>query len=185
MTTTRAYNLRSLRPRPLLEPASGSLTISALRLTLAVGLALSVGCGDTLDDAIDGGGDGATFASIYEGETCSGCHAPMAPGRKDGMEATQNWSSRAAAFSSLQGNASGLIGNFQGCNGVPLIGSSADQSLLIASLDFDVRADFSPSGFPDCTADAISDESDRVSGGLPAGWLDELKDWIDAGAPNN
>jgi cytochrome c5 len=181
--TTCLISLRSLHPRPSRTPATGSPAISAARLTFAVGVALSLGCGDTLDDALDG--DGATFTSIYEGETCSGCHAPGAPGRVTGIEATQNWSSRATALSSLQGNASGLIGNFQGCNGVPLIGSSADQSLIIASLDFDVRAGFSAPGFPDCTADAIADQSDRVSGGLPAGWLDDLKDWIDAGTPNN
>ena len=185
MITTRLSSFQSLRPCPSRTAPTGSPTIGAASLSLAVGLVLSLGCGDTLDDALEGGGDGATFTSIYEGETCSGCHAPGAPGRVAGTEATQNWSSRAAALSSLQGNASGLIGNFQGCNGVPLIGSSADQSLLIASLDFDVRAGFSAPGFPDCTADAIADQSDRVSGGLPAGWLDDLKDWIDAGTPNN
>lgn len=185
MTTTRPSSLRSLHPRPSLGHAAAPHATGAASLTLAVGLALSLGCGDTIDDALEGGGDGATFTSIYENETCSDCHAPGAPGRVAGMEATQNWSSRAAALSSLKGNASGLIGNFQGCNGVPLIGPSADQSLLIASLDFDVRADFSPAGFPDCTADAIADQSEKVSGGLPSGWLDDLKDWIDAGAPNN
>jgi cytochrome c5 len=185
VTTTRLSSFQSPRPCPSRTATAGSPTLGAASLTLAVGLALSLGCGDTLDDALEGGGDGATFTSIYEDETCSGCHAPGAPGRVAGIEATQNWSSRAAAFSSLQGNASGLVGNFQGCNGVPLIGSSADQSLLIASLDSDVRAGFSAPGFPDCTADAIADQSDRVSGGLPAGWLDDLKDWIDAGQPNN
>jgi cytochrome c5 len=185
VTTTRLSSLRSLRTRPSLAPATGAPTIGVASMALAVGLALSLGCGDTIDDALEGGGDGATFTRIYEDEACSGCHAPGAPGRMEGMEATQNWSSRAAAFSSLQGNASGLIGNFQGCNGVPLIGSSADESLLIAALDFDVRSSFSVSGFPDCTGDAIADQTDKINGGLPDGWLDDLKDWIDAGAPNN
>jgi hypothetical protein len=156
-------------------------------LLIAPAIALAWGCGDTLDELE--GGDGATFTSIYESlesdDLCSGCHAPNAPGDTEGTEATQDWSTRDNAFRTLRGTASGLIGNFEGCNGVPLLGSSANQSLLVASLDEDVRADFSNSQFPDCTADSISDQTVKIGGRLPSGVVQDLKAWIDAGRPDN
>lgn len=154
----------------------------------------ALGCGDTLDDPLGGAGSGgsgsgtASFASIFEADEfqeCSGCHAPGAPGRTEGMEATQNWSTRASAYSSLQGNASGLIGNNAGCNGVPFLGDSAEESLLVASLDEDVRVAYDNPSFPDCNADAIADQTLKIGGPLPASLLAELKAWVDAGAPNN
>jgi hypothetical protein len=142
----------------------------------------ALGCGDTLDP-LEGGG--ADFDSIYasdEFQECKGCHAPSAPGFTEGTEATQDWSTLESARRTLRGNASGLIGNFAGCNGVPLLGSSAAQSLLVASLDFDVRSSFEDPDHPDCTGDAIADQTDKIGGPLPAGLLQDLKDWIDAGA---
>ena len=123
------------------------------------------------------------FGDLYSSATfqmCSDCHSPTAPGFVQGTETTQNWSSRSAAFSSLQGNAAGLEGNFAGCNGVPLIGATSSTSLLVAVLDADVRATFSVPGFPDCTPDAIADETLRV-GSVPAATLQALKDFIDDG----
>lgn len=131
----------------------------------------------------DGGGQSVTFDDIYANATfqmCADCHAPGAPGFVQGVEATQDWSTRSTAFTSLQGNASGLEGNFAGCNGVPLIGASSSTSLLVAVLDPNVRASFSVAGFPDCTADAIADESLRV-GTISASALQDLKDFIDEG----
>jgi hypothetical protein len=133
----------------------------------------SVGCGESVDDALTGNGDEDAFTAIYEADEfqeCSGCHAPGAPGRVAGVETTQNWSTRDTAYSSLQGNAAGLIGNFAGCNGVPFLGDSAQQSLLVAVFDEDVRANFELAAFPDCTADAISDETLKV-GELPPSLL--------------
>jgi hypothetical protein len=150
----------------------------------------SVGCGDAIDEALDGGeltGDDA-FSQIYSSpqfQKCSGCHAPSAPGRTAGIEATQDWSTRDSAYSSLKGKASGLIGNFEGCNGVPLISSTANNSLLVASLDEDVRANFMNASYPDCTGDAISDQTLKIGGALPDSLLTQLKSWINAGAPNN
>lgn len=155
----------------------------------------ALGCGDAIEDPLtgnggsggSGGGNGATFTSIYESDQfqeCAGCHAPGAPGRVEGIEETQDWSTRTTAFQSLQGNASGLIGNFAGCNGVPFIGDSAEQSLLVAVFDEDVRAAFDDPSAPDCNADSISDETLKV-GPLPSSLLADLKAWIDAGAPNN
>ena len=117
-------------------------------------------------------------------EACGGCHAPDAPGFTAGTEETQNWSSRDAAFASLQGNASGLVGNFEGCNGVPLLGATPETSLLVASLDENVRANFSDANFPDCNADAISDMTLKVGMNIDPVDLELLTTWISNGAPN-
>jgi hypothetical protein len=148
---------------------------------LLAGIAASLGCGDTID-ALEGGD---AFTTIYESEPfqkCSSCHAPGAPGRTADIEKTQDWSTRDTAHSTLKGAASGMVGNFAGCNGVDFIGASAEQSLLVASLDFDVRMNFEDPAHPDCTADAISDQTIKV-GGVPDSLIQDLKDWIDSGAP--
>ncbi|MET0412461.1 MAG: hypothetical protein ABW217_14260 [Polyangiaceae bacterium] len=167
---------------------------TALLSMLAPLLVLS--CGDTLDDPLGGAGSGGsgsgsggpTFTSIYgsdEFQECSGCHAPNAPGITEGIEETQNWSTRATAYNSLQRNASGLIGNNEGCNGVPFLGDSAEESLLVAAFDEDVRVAYDNPSFPDCNADAIADQTLKIGGPLPASLLADLKAWVDAGAPNN
>jgi hypothetical protein len=128
------------------------------------------------------------FSALYQSasfQQCSGCHAPGAPGFQTGVEATQDWSSRDNAYASLQGNASGLVGNFEGCNGVPLLGDSPANSLLVAVFDETIRAAFSLPAFPDCTADAISDMTLKIGGALSTQELTLLKDWITAGAPDN
>jgi len=133
-----------------------------------------------------GEGDGA-FTRIYESpefQKCGDCHAPGAPGRVAGIESTQNWSTRDSAYASLKGMASGLIGNFAGCNGVPLLGTTAGTSLLVAALDEETRASFMSASKPDCNGDAISDMTLKLGAPLPAALLAELKAWIDAGAPN-
>lgn len=150
---------------------------------LALLPALASGCWETTPD--DGTGDGGVddFTILYQTsafQMCADCHAPGAPGFVDGTETTQDWTTRNTAFTSLQGNASGLLGNFAGCNGVPLVGPTANQSLIVAVFDADVRANFSYPGFPNCTADAIVDETLRV-GALPAADLARLKAFIDAG----
>jgi hypothetical protein len=167
---------------------SRSVACRPLRLLAVASALYGLGCSDTIDPLDEGGGGGdADFGSIYAelGPSCSECHAPGAPGRTEGIEATQDWSSRDRALTTLRGNASGLIGNFQDCNGVPLLGASAEESLLVASLDENVRRSFSLASFPDCTADAISDQTVWIMGGLPDSVLADLKDWIDAGAPGD
>lgn len=127
------------------------------------------------------------FSELYATGTfqqCQGCHAPDAPGFEDGTEATQDWSTRDSAYAALQGTASGLVGNFEGCNGVPFIGDTPETSLLVAVFDEDVRLDFSLPDFPDCNADAISDMNLKLSGEISQVELDLLKQWITAGAPN-
>jgi hypothetical protein len=163
-------------------------SLSAVTL-LAATLFAALGCGDTLDNAVNdatGGGSDA-FSQIYESDTfqqCSNCHAPGGPGKTAGTEATEDWSTRATAFASLKRPASGLIGNFDGCNGVPLIGSTAATSLLVASLDSNTRNSFRSATVPDCTGDAISDMNLKLSSPIPSGLLQQLKEWIDSGAPD-
>jgi hypothetical protein len=129
-----------------------------------------------------------TFTAIFQSSTfsnCSGCHAPGAPGFVDGTETTQDWTDRNSAFQGLQGTASGLIGNFEGCNGVPFLGSGPDDSLIVAVFDETVRAAFSLASHPDCTVDSISDMNLKLPSDISSGELTLLKDWITAGAPNN
>jgi hypothetical protein len=129
------------------------------------------------------------FTALYETtsfQKCSGCHAPGAAGFVDGeTEATQNWSTRNDAYQSLQGNASGLSGNFAGCNGAPFIGSTPETSLLVAVFDDTVRSNFTLGDFPDCNSDSISDMTLKIGGALDSAELALLKDWISAGAPDN
>jgi hypothetical protein len=177
-----------LLARSLVRPLAArraSAPLPSLRLLAVASALYGLGCGDTLDPLDEGNEGGAGFDSVYAelGQPCSECHAPGAPGRTEGIEATQDWSTAATARRTLRGNASGLIGNFADCNGVPLVGASAEDSLLVASLDEGVRRSFSLADFPDCTADAISDQTVWIMGGLPDSVLDDLKEWIDAGAP--
>lgn len=165
---------------------SPALCRSRLRrgLPALAALLAGSGCGEALDELAGG----ASFTSIYESpeiQECGECHAPGAPGRTEDIEQSLNFSTQGSAYASLQGNASGMIGNFAACNGVPFIGPSADESLLVASLDEDVRADFEAASAPDCNADTISDQTLKIGAELPADLLQDLKDWIDAGAPNN
>ena len=153
------------------------------------GLALAMACSEAEDAVSDatGGLAGASFTHLYQSsefQTCAGCHAPGAPGKTEGTEATQDWSTRDRAYSTLHGTASGLIGNFAGCNGVPFLGESAEQSLLVAAFDEQVRAAFQSREAPSCDGDAISDQTLKIGGPLPAPLLAELKAWVDAGAPD-
>ena len=145
------------------------------------------GCGD-VDPLGPDAGPVDTFTQIYQASgfaQCGGCHAPGAPGFTDGTEATQDWSSRDSAYTSLTtGDASGLMGNFEDCNGVPLIGDTPETSLLVAALDEDVRADFSLANFPNCNSDTISDMTLKIGGPVPTADLNLLKQWIMDGAPN-
>ncbi|HEU4577220.1 MAG TPA: hypothetical protein VFS67_03125 [Polyangiaceae bacterium] len=152
-------------------------------------LALALGCGEA-DDALreyTAASSGRSFTHLYQSsefQTCSGCHAPGAPGRTEGTEATQDWSTRDRAYATLHGTASGLSGNFSGCNGVPFLGESAEQSLLVAAFDEEVRAAFQSPAVPSCDADAISDQTLKLGGPLPPSLLAELKAWVNAGAPD-
>jgi hypothetical protein len=159
-----------------------------LRNALLLFCILASACSDALD-AVDGGVDGgdgdvpAAFAELYATPTfqmCADCHAPDALGATAGTESTQDWSSSSTAYESLMGNAAGLVGNFAGCNGVPLVGATANSSLLVAVFDPNVRASFSVASHPNCKAAAIADETLRL-GSVPPNVLQDLKDFIDGG----
>ena len=121
-----------------------------------------------------------SFTQLYNaiGSQCAGCHAPGAAGNTPGTEQTQDWSSAASARTSLQGTASGLMGNFEACNGVPFIGDSVETSLLVAAFDEDVRADFTVASNPDCNADTISDMTLKIGGPLSDQELTLLKQFV-------
>jgi cytochrome c5 len=159
------------------------LDLASIRAWRVLGLAcLAAVCltGCPVEEPVgpDAGPEDA-FTQFYQsvGSTCAGCHAPGAPGGMPGTEETQDWSSEESARDALLGTASGLIGNFAGCNGVPFIGGSVDSSLIVAAFDSQVRADFSLTEFPDCTADSISDMTLKIGRQLTAderSLLDEL-----------
>ena len=163
------------------------------------------GCGGEEDDdltdlgsAVEGGsgeeggteeggteeGGGIGFASVYDSPGfagCGGCHAPDAPGNVEGTEKTIDWTDAASAYASLQGTASGLTENFEGCNGVPFIGDSVESSLIVAAFDEDIRENFSHPDFPDCTGDAIADMIMKSGGAVSDDDVAALKAWIEAG----
>lgn len=181
---TQSFQRTGRAPRRRIERALPGLLI-------CTGLALGLGCSSAEDAVNDATGNGASgsdaFSTIYASDTfqkCSECHAPGAAGKTEGTEATQDWSTRDKAYASLHQTASGLIGNFTGCNGVPFLGATAAQSLLVASLDSDTRASYQNAQFPDCNADAISDQTLKIGGPVPASLLSQLKSWIDSGAPD-
>jgi hypothetical protein len=180
---------KAIRPSAPHRRTSPSLLLAAS----VCGATMIVGCGADPVDGLDGDDDGdsgaATFTSIYnssEFQKCRDCHAPGAPGRTAGIETTQNWSTKDAAYNSIKtGRAMGLTGNFSGCNGVALIGSTPESSLLVAALDEDVRADFMSSSAANCDGDAISDMTLKIGGPVSSATMSRLKAWIAAGAPNN
>ena len=138
-------------------------------------------CGPEEDDPNGDTGFTAIFNSDYF-QQCKDCHAPGAIGFVDGTEATQDWSTVNSAFSSLQGNASGLIGNLEDCNGVPLLGDTPESSLLVAIFDEQIRTSFDLPAFPNCDVDTIIDKAATLAP-IPPALLVDLKAWIDSGTP--
>lgn len=149
---------------------------------LAAALAALALAACEVEDPLDGGMEDDTFTMLYNSpsfQECAGCHAPGAVGFTPGeTEATQDWSSRNSALSSLRGMASGMMGNFAGCNGVPFVGNSPETSLLMAAFDEQVRSDFELAAYPDCDADAISDMTLKIGGQLSATESALLEQWI-------
>lgn len=147
----------------------GAACLAALALTAC----------EAEDGLVDGGPED-TFTQFYNavGSQCAGCHAPGAAGSTPTTEQTQDWSSVASARASLRGMASGMAGNFEGCNGVPFIGDSVETSLLVAAFDEDVRADFTVASSPDCNADAISDMTLKIGRPLSGQELTLLKQFV-------
>lgn len=164
---------------------------TVLSLWCAAILSLSLGACE-LPEPVDGadaspGPDVDQFTQLYESasfQMCAGCHAPDADGFTDGTEATQDWTTRDTAYQSLQGVASGMMGNFEGCNGVPFIGDTPETSLLLATFDDSIRAEFTLADFADCNVDSISDMTLKIGGPLSMEELDLLTQWLADGAPD-
>jgi len=180
---------------------SNALALMLLGAALCLGVTGCGGAEEELEEGSgsensDGGGTVGTgdeiastageFEAIYNLDLfseCGDCHAPGADGFVDGVETTQDWTDMDTAYAGLQGTASGLIGNFSGCNDVPLIGATPETSLIVAVLDEDVRDAFSLPNHPDCDVDAIADMTLKLSSDVDEDELQMLKDWISAGAP--
>ncbi len=147
------------------------------------------GADDGADDGDDGGG-APTFTGLYDDHLnkCGVCHAPGGAGFIAGQtEATLNFADRNSAYTSITtGKASGLVGNFAGCNEVAFIGASAGASLIVAVLDEDVRAAYDNPAASECNGNgSISDMSGRTLPPVPSSITAGLKSWIDAGASND
>jgi hypothetical protein len=136
----------------------------------------------------------ATFTSLYGDyfSRCSSCHTPTAPGRTPDTEMNLDFSTKATAHNTITTKmAAGLMGNFMDCNGVPFVNNAvpaperAGQSLLLASLDQATRNAFDYPAVPDCGGDAIADQTLKVGMPPSAAFIDALKAWLAAGAPNN
>ncbi len=121
------------------------------------------------------------FYALYQAyfNTCANCHAPGAMGRTPDIEKSLDFSTADTAYATLKGQAQGLTGNVQACNGTPFIGQTYETSLLAAVLDGAVRAKFNAGS---CTSDEVTDMTVKA-GQPPAHFLESLKQWIDAGAP--
>jgi mono/diheme cytochrome c family protein len=151
---------------------------------------LSTGC-EAVTSLLDQGGvaddvaiPAAGFSALYNGYLgqCASCHAPGAPGYTGNIEKTLDFSTEATARSTLRsGSASGLEGNVQDCNGVAFVGETYDTSLIAAVLDQAVRSSIALGAGGACNGDTITDMTVKA-GEPPAGFLGDLKGWIDGGA---
>ncbi len=158
-------------------------------LSFVASALLAQGC-DKVEDLLDsGGGNGevtqpAGFSALYSGylSQCATCHAPGAPGYTSNIEKTLDFSTESTAYNTIRsGTASGLEGNVQDCNGAAFLGSTYESSLLAAVLDQGVRSSIAIASNPMCNADTITDMTVKA-GEPPAGFLSDLKTWIDGGA---
>ncbi len=125
-----------------------------------------------------------TFTSLYGDyfQTCKNCHAPGAAGMTSDTEKTLDFSTKAMAYTTLKGMASGLTGNFADCNGVPFIGTTPANSLVMATLDQTTRQAFDQGA---CGMDSVTDETVKAGSQPSAAFIAALGQWITAGAPNN
>ena len=151
-----------------------------MKRTLALLLACACGGAETGNNTPQ-----PHWSSLYSTYlvNCKQCHAPGAPGHTSDIESTLDFTSAATGYSTVSGTASGLQGNFAGCNGTKfVVANHPEQSLLVAALDSSTRASFSSGG---CTSDEVTDETVKQGSAPPAGWMTALKQWINSGAPND
>lgn len=152
---------------------------------------------DPLGAGVDAGADSGvaadaavnvpSFTSLYDAMSplCSGCHAPGAPGRISGTELTLDFTNRATAYQSITtGTASGLAGVYAACNGVPLAGASAGDSLILAALDSATRDAFNVAAFPACDTASIS-RHEALGRAGDLSYIPDLIGWLTGGTPDN
>jgi hypothetical protein len=152
----------------------------------------AAGCGEAIDgdgnpDAGGGGGVQPTFTSLYGDyfSNCAQCHSPGGAGRTEDIEKTLDFTSKQTAYTTLQGMASGMTGNFMDCNGVPFLDAAPARSLLLASIHQPTRQAFDHPSHPNCDADTISDQTLKVGSSPSPAFIAALQMWLMAGAPNN
>jgi len=157
-----------------------------------ISLAMAFGAGCSTDDTTADGGSTApveaTFTSLYGNyfSNCKDCHSPTGAGRTSDTEQTLNFTTKATALSTLKtGMASGLVGNFTGCNGVSFIASTPGSSLVVAVLDQPTRQAIDLSGHPDCDSSSIPDMTAKVGRSPSSEFVVALKTWITDGAMDN
>ncbi len=129
------------------------------------------------------------FGSLYGDylSTCKQCHAPGAPGATLDTEKSLDFTTRTTAYTTLTTKmASGLVGNQATCNGVSfVVPGKPGESLLVATLDAEVRQAFDLVAAPTCDVDAITDETVKVGSPPTALFVTALKQWITDGALDN
>ena len=164
------------------------MRVPSLVLAILVGGCGTMGGSDAGTDMPDApSGVTATFTSLYGDyfSTCANCHSPTGPGRTSDTEKTLDFSTRFTAYTTIKtGMASGLMGNFMDCNGVPFVGATPGSSLILAALDQPTRQAFDLKASPMCGVDTISDET-KWSGAASVEFIAALKTWLGNGAPNN
>jgi hypothetical protein len=154
-------------------------------------LAMAFAAGCSTDDTTADAGSApveAKFTSLYGDyfSNCKDCHSPAGAGRTSDTEQTLNFTSHDTALSTLKtGMASGLVGNFTGCNGVPFIASTPGSSLVVAVLDQSTRQAIDLSGHPDCDSSSIPDMTAKVGHAPSTQFVAALKTWITDGAMDN
>lgn len=158
-----------------------ALTSFSIAASMAV-----AGCSSVDTAASTAGGAAAatgSFDAVYTNtlsKNCSGCHAPGAPGYAAGStESSLDFATADKAFSTLQGSAAGLKGNFSSCNAVAFVtAGDPSKSLLMAAIDSTTRRGF-VSGM--CNQDTVSAMEAR-GGALSPSQVSEVRAWITAGA---
>jgi hypothetical protein len=153
-----------------------------------------------LGDLAMADGGPRSFSALYSGylSSCASCHAPGAAGRPANIEQTLDFTTRATAFQTLSGQASGMSGDPGRCNGVSfLTAGDAGTSLAFAVLDPTTRGTptvpgtFANGACSNSSSDdmslgpTVTDEAAKTSMQMPSQFLIDFGAWIVQGASNN
>jgi hypothetical protein len=157
-----------------------------MKLGAALACVLLGGCITQTTETPDGPTSSFTFLYGDYFSGCRNCHAPGVPGHTSDIEQALDFSSKAMAFQTITtGTATGLMGNFAGCNGVPFVAATPANSLILAVVDQPTRIAFDLSGHASCVMNSISDETAKVRSAPSAQFIASLRLWIMDGTPND